>query len=637
MVRRIPMPVHAAALALGTFAYRYLSFQDFGNDHFVHLSQAQQITFGLLPVRDFVERGTPLMSVASALAQLALGDGLRADALLVAAAYGAAAGLTLLVAGALGRSAWIAWLAALLPVAIFPVSYSYPKLLVYPLAFVAALAYAARPSAARAAGLAASLALAFLFRHDHGAVLALATAVLLVARHGLTREGFVALARIGAIALLLVSPYLLWVMTYEGLGTYFRQGIAFSQRESERSDAWWTRPPVSVDRSKPLWAPLAHGPVIHVRWREDLGPSSIAAGESRHDLHRLDLIGPKSWQYEIRAWSRGALERLVRDPEVADTDGIDRSTFVLREAHPSFLDAVLVHVSGPGEGLRLRYNGVAVWFYVVWLLPVVSLGVLVTRRRVTTPPDRAAVAALIATQLAMNVLMLREPLDTRIRDVLVPAVGLLAFLAGLLWHRSAPLMARVATRTAVSAALLALLVVSATVGEAAEHLDVAGMTGGVTGVSERMRQLRRVVLPANRRFGPLGDVYQPIADYFDRCTSPSSRILNLTFAPEVFFYSGRAFAGGQVTMSPGYFVTEEENSLLLARLSREDVPIVVVDSETRDELDGSYPRVMAYIRDRYQDAGSLPLTGEKRLILLAERSRPVRGTFGPSRLPCFVP
>jgi hypothetical protein len=41
------------ALACGvlTVAYRYLSFTELSNDHFVHLSTAQQITFGALPVR----------------------------------------------------------------------------------------------------------------------------------------------------------------------------------------------------------------------------------------------------------------------------------------------------------------------------------------------------------------------------------------------------------------------------------------------------------------------------------------------------------------------------------------------------------------------------------------------------------
>jgi hypothetical protein len=54
-------------------------------------------------------------------------------------------------------------------------------------------------------------------------------------------------------------------------------------------------------------------------------------------------------------------------------------------------------------------------------------------------------------------------------------------------------------------------------------------------------------------------------------------------------------------------------------------------------LDVSYPRVMTYVRDRYQEAGSVVLSGNKRLILLADSSRHPAGRFGPGRLPCFVP
>jgi len=81
-----------------TFAYRYLSFTDFSNDHFVHLSVAQQITMGDLPVRDFVERGLPLMPLISAAGQVLFGEGLRSELWVIAIAYGAAAALTYVVA-----------------------------------------------------------------------------------------------------------------------------------------------------------------------------------------------------------------------------------------------------------------------------------------------------------------------------------------------------------------------------------------------------------------------------------------------------------------------------------------------------------------------------------------------------------
>ena len=632
--RRIATWALALVLALGTFAFRYLSFREFGNDHFVHLAQAQQIAKGSLPVRDYVERGIPLMAVASAAAQLGLGEGLRAEVLLVAAAYAVAAGITLLIATEVSQSLLIGFLVSLAPVLIFPVSYAYPKLLLYALWFVAVFHYGAKPTWPRTIGLAAIIGVAFLFRHDHGVVLACASVPVVAVRHGATAAGLVAFARIGGLALVLVSPYLLWVQAYQGVGDYLRQGEAFSRREAERGDAWWNPPPVDLDWSKPWWARLARGPVIHVRWQAGL--EAISAGEARHGLTRLDPAGPQTWQYEMRAWAPSDLERLVRDPDVAATYDIDRTTFALQVPSPSGLDALLFHLPGPGEGLRLRVNGVAVWFYLVWALPLMAAVVLAAGWRGAAPQLRCLVAAAIVTQVAMNVLMLRDPLDTRIRDVLVPSIVLLSFLAGRAWYASGPLPARAARRLLVSVALVALVVVSAAVGEAGERLERTGAGAGVEGVRVRLRELRRVVLPASRRTGRLGD-YQPIVDYLDRCTAPSSRILGLTFAPEVFFYSGRAFAGGQVTLTPGYFVTEADAELMLDRLASEEVPLVILDSDSRDEVTLDYPRVMAYVHDRYREVGSLPLRGDTRLILLAETSRTPAGPFGSSGLPCFVP
>src|ERR1044071_2164264 len=84
----------AALVGAATFAYRYLSFAGFINDHFVHLAAAQQIVLGGPPVRDFVERGLPLMELLSAAGQMLMGEGLRSEAILVSLSFALAAGCT---------------------------------------------------------------------------------------------------------------------------------------------------------------------------------------------------------------------------------------------------------------------------------------------------------------------------------------------------------------------------------------------------------------------------------------------------------------------------------------------------------------------------------------------------------------
>ena len=236
---RVQVWALAVVLAAIVFAWRYLSFEEYGNDHFVHLSQAQQMLHGLLPVRDFVERGIPLMTATSAAAQMVWGEGLRAEVLLVEGAFAIAAGLLFLVTAAVSRSAWVGLLATVPTVVVFPVGYSYPKLLLYAAALALAVRYARRPTPGRSCEMGAIVAAGFLFRHDHGLLLALAAVTLVVVCHGATRAGALALARVVIVSLVLVSPFLIWVQVYQGLGSYVAQELAFSRRESERSEGWW--------------------------------------------------------------------------------------------------------------------------------------------------------------------------------------------------------------------------------------------------------------------------------------------------------------------------------------------------------------------------------------------------------------
>jgi hypothetical protein len=621
------------------FAWRYLSFEEYGNDHFVHLSQAHQMLHGLLPVRDFVERGIPLMTAVSAAAQATWGEGLRAEVLLVCGAYALAAGLVFAVAAAVSGSRWIALLAALAPVVIFPIGYSYPKLLLYAAMLALALRHARAPGAARPWELGVLVAVGFLFRHDHGVLLLAAAAVLLAVCHGARRAGALAFGRVAVIAFVLVSPFLVWVQLYQGLGSYVAQALAFAQRESERSDGWWIPPPFTLDRDRPLWSSLVARPVVRVQWRGELAPDGVVRAEQRHGLTRVSEAGQDGWHYELRWWGSGALDALLRDPDVAAVEGIDRARLSLTVPHPVGVRAALSHLPVAGYGMRLRDNGVGVWFYLIWALPIAGMLVLWRQGGAIDPPTRAVVIVAIVLQLAMNVAMIRDPLPTRIRDVLAPAAVLMAWLAGRSLARfgSAGRAPRTIGRVAVSAALLCLVALSGAVGEASERIETMRIAEGIDGVRARLRELRRVVLPPRARFGALDAEHQPIVRYLQRCTRPQARILTMTFAPELFFYTDRLFAGGQVAVIPGYFATDADQRLMVSRLMREEVPIVVLDSETTSGLAQDYARVMGWLRPRYREAGRFRAGSDRELIVLADATRPETGRFDDTDLPCFAP
>jgi len=627
----------AATFALVTFAYRYLSFTEFSNDHFVHLSIAQQITRGALPVRDFVERGIPLMSMASAGAQIALGEGLRSELVLIAAAFAASAALVFGVAVWLSRSMLIATLATTIPVLAYPVSYSYPKLLAPALACAASGLYAARPSTTSAALIGLAIATSFLFRHDLGIFVGIGVVAMLVAYHGWSGEGIVNGGRVVVgVAVLAVSPYLIWVQVHEGLATYIADGMAFSAREAQRANWWWEAPHFGVDRSRPLMTRFGRGPVVNVRWQPDASDASISEAEIRHGLTRLDPNSPRSWQYELSHWSRNDIARLVTDPLAADTNGIDRSTFDLQVPAPGALRAWVIKAYWPGDGLRLGANLVVLMFYFLWLAPLAAVIVLSLTWKQTPAPARALAVSLVVLQLAMNVTMLRDPLETRLRDVLVPLALLVSYLGGTGWRIGDSRARRVTMRIAVIVVLVVIAGSAGALGAAWTQIERTRIADGLSGLSQRARTLRRTLAPPDHRTGRRLAMYEPIVDYVKRCTTGDARVLTLTFAPELFFYTGRAFAGGQVSLSPGYFSSDRDTSLLLARVSRENVPLVIMDSQTEREMFDTYRRIGDYVQARYLEAVRFPVNGEKSWVVFAAQQAPSWIVLAGQRVPCFA-
>jgi len=152
-----------------TVAFRFLALKNgFANDHFIYISAGRQMLFGEWPTRDFVDPGQPLMFAASALFQDLLGPTLLAEGMLVSIAFGLGAALTALAVRQLTGSIALAVLAALLEIAVFPRTYSYPKVAVYALVLWLYGWYLSRPDLPRLFAMASGVAIAFLFRHDHG-------------------------------------------------------------------------------------------------------------------------------------------------------------------------------------------------------------------------------------------------------------------------------------------------------------------------------------------------------------------------------------------------------------------------------------------------------------------------------------
>jgi hypothetical protein len=235
---RITWRVLAAAgcLFLATAFVRYLSLTGFSNDHYQYLAGAQQMLMGELPTRDFVDPGQPLMYTLSAAAQLLLGRTLLAEAVMTSLAFGLAAACVAIAGWQVSRSVAVGVIASAVSIAAFPRPYGYPKALLYAAVPLAISAWVRSPSHGRLVAPALLVAIAFLFRHDHGVYLgaaAIAAILLTPPTDRRTRQIRVSVF-CGLVALMLV-PYLAFVQSQQGLWQYAVSSLTFSAREADRT------------------------------------------------------------------------------------------------------------------------------------------------------------------------------------------------------------------------------------------------------------------------------------------------------------------------------------------------------------------------------------------------------------------
>jgi hypothetical protein len=243
------MAVGMTAVAIATFAFRWLSLTDLTNDHFDHVARAAQVLLGQWPVRDFVDPGLPLTYLMSAAAHALVGNPFVAEALLFGAGFAAAAALSFRAVTLATGSAAIALVAVTLQVASYPRTYSYPKLLVYAMAILVAWWAVDRPAASasgatsgppagpsprRLAALAAITAVAYLFRHDHGVYVGIAALVLLIVDGWAAGPRHLAAicGRYIAFTVAFMLPHLAYVQWASGLRDYLTVAAAYSRTEA---------------------------------------------------------------------------------------------------------------------------------------------------------------------------------------------------------------------------------------------------------------------------------------------------------------------------------------------------------------------------------------------------------------------
>jgi hypothetical protein len=206
------------------------------NDDYLHLSTAQQVVLGAVPVRDFLDPGELLFYSTSAAAQVLFGRSMLSEVLLDAVLLSIGQVLVFALASRAARSTAVGLLAALFPVVLVSRLYSYPKTFLYAVALVLAWRYLDTRRREVLWGLSAWTGLSFLFRHDHGAYIGVMAVVTLAVAHWRERAALTrALLQFAVPIALVVIPFLVFVQVNGGLGFYLRSMLDTARGEYERT------------------------------------------------------------------------------------------------------------------------------------------------------------------------------------------------------------------------------------------------------------------------------------------------------------------------------------------------------------------------------------------------------------------
>jgi hypothetical protein len=661
---------------------RFLGFE-FDNDHFRMIVQGRQLLrFGELPYRDFVDPGIFLQIWTSAALQQLFGDNLVGQAFFDLAILGLAAAVTYTLAAGAAGSARVGLLTTVLAVALQPRLKQHQVVFLPVLGLLLCWRYLDRPSLPRLAALSLGGALAFLIRHDHGVYLAAPVLVTLVAAH--RRDGWRVLlgrgALCGAMAAVVLAPFFVFLEANGGLVGYFRSASEYIRAEASRQGALQLHD-FTIDASAPwlVLEPAPPGPPgrVQVRWQTGVSPEQRAQLERQYQLanpRRLDRSGSPIWRYDAFDHSPGNLRALVRDGHVERTFRIDRENYRL-EQEPTEPFVISWWRAFPLLGLRLApgilhgENAIPWLYYLFFALPVLVLLVLLSRRL----SARASAGrlphetwnVLPATLLCLAMLpSLRDPLADRLADVAALPAILGAWLLGRSLRvsstRASPRQSRPSIRrpdrglirsatwataqrsicTVLAMTLLALTSLSVAsvpaVGQQFQRLMTQLSDPEETG--ERVREvLDTIQAPGVRSRTGISSDLLTLAGYVQACTRASDRLLVTWFAPEMYFYAKRGFAGRQIFWFPRFYSSPEDQERILASLQAHPTPVAIHRTDRADSV-GGFERVQAYLVERYQvvhqvarDEG--PASAYQ---VLVDSQREPTGRYDRLALPCYA-
>ncbi len=232
---RVGRAVGLVALFAALVVFR-ISTDAITNDDYLHLSTAQQLVLGAVPVRDFLDPGELFFYSTSAAAQVLLGRTMLSEVLLDAVLLSIGQMLVFALAARAARSVVVGLLAAAIPVVIVERLYSYPKTFLYAVALALVWHYIDTRRLRVLWALSLWTGLAFLFRHDHGGYIGVTAVVLMGIVHGRDRAALArALVHFGVPLLVMLIPFFVFLHLNGGIPFYVRNMLDTARGEYART------------------------------------------------------------------------------------------------------------------------------------------------------------------------------------------------------------------------------------------------------------------------------------------------------------------------------------------------------------------------------------------------------------------
>ena len=639
----------------GSFLYRFLDLS-FHNDHFEFISLGAEIADGAIPGIDFFDPTRPLQYYLSAAGLWLFGHQLLAEAVLSVTLMSLGTALVFLAGERLSTSVTLGVVAAIFTAAILPRLYSYPKVLIPAVALLAGWRFIdqqSRPSLpvyrntltaflrSNLVAMCLATAMAFYFRFDHGVWVGAALFAAIVARDfGRWRQ----MARhsavyVGGVALL-CAPFVLFLFAMGG-GVSSGPGTGRLTYLLKGEDVVSLQLPTVPDE-RPLVYFRPAGALATVRYASGVTTEQRESVERQYSLRFARFIDEGAARlYVLTDRSPGALMRLKGDPSVADVTNVDPQGHILRDPPWSVVRRWL-HIPVMESPLLTKMNG-AIWLYdALFFTPLIAAALLLVRamRRRTSDGEAPKVIATIVLSVLFNIFLIRDNLDSRLADVIVPGALLWAWLLREPWAGLRRTPIRIPGLARAAGAAVVMLSIWMAVDVYAGSVNQLAASEMFSTPLHAARRLKGAIVNLQRdpleQFAPAGSTgLRALTRYINRCTAPTDRLLVLGYHPEVFFFADRRVAGGNAVYHANQASTPEQQETVVARLNRESVPIVILPVYAVAELDSTYPILKRYLDSRYTLAKESGFGEDRPFRILVDRQHSPSLRDKELDLPCF--